>query len=113
MKAKTVFVSGGGRGIGAACVKRFYEAGYNVVTTSRTRSELEATVRGIENDPERKILFEAGDVSDEAFVRKFFHQAVQRFGAVHVLINNAAVLVAKKFQETTSEEWNRTMEVNL
>jgi NAD(P)-dependent dehydrogenase (short-subunit alcohol dehydrogenase family) len=109
---RTVVVTGGGRGMGAACAARFHESGFNVVMASRTASELEKTAKAI--DPDLQGLFPiAGDVSEESFVQELFAKAHSRFGAVHILINNAAILVAKSFAEHSIEDWDRTMAVNL
>jgi NAD(P)-dependent dehydrogenase (short-subunit alcohol dehydrogenase family) len=111
---KTALITGGGRGIGAACAEAFYRSGANVVVISRTARELESTSRKIAGRRNAaRILALAGDVADESFVKAVFSAARARFGRVDVLVNNAAILVVQEFSKLTVEEWDATMAVNL
>jgi len=107
--ARVVLVTGAGRGIGAATAQRFAEDGHPVALISRGRAALEKTARRIAG----RTLALAGDVGDELFVRYAFARIRRAFGPVEILVNNAAVLVAKPFAETSSADWDATMAANL
>ena len=104
MNSGSVLITGGGSGIGAACAAEFLRRGRPVVVVGRTASRLK-TVKG--------ALALAGDVGDEAFARRAFAAARKRFGAVDILVNNAALLVKKSFLDTTAAEWDAVMRTNL
>ena len=77
----------------------------------RTASRLKAAARGLGGAD--RVLALAGDVGDEGFARRVFAAARKRFGAVDILVNNAAWLVKKSFLETTVAEWEAVMRTNL
>ena len=104
VKNGAVLITGGGSGIGAACALEFLRRGRDVVIVGRTASRLK-TVKG--------ALALAGDVGDEGFARRAFAAARRRFGAVDILVNNAALLVKKGFLDTTAAEWDAVMRTNL
>jgi NAD(P)-dependent dehydrogenase (short-subunit alcohol dehydrogenase family) len=55
----------------------------------------------------------ATDVSRSAEVKRMVQQTVERFGQIHILVNNAGTLVVKPMLEQTEEEWDRVLDVNL
>ena len=111
---KTVLVTGGSRGIGEACADLFFKSGANVVIISRTARELNKTAQRISaSGADGRMLALSGDVSDESFVQKIFAAARLRFGRIDVLINNAAILIAKRFPMLSVGDWDETMAVNL
>lgn len=105
MKAdqKVVIVTGASRGIGAGVVKAFRQAGYAVVGTSRSI--------GPQTDAE--IVSIAGSIEDRAHAERVVATAVERFGRVDTLVNNAGLFVSKPFTEYTVEDFQRVMDVNL
>ncbi len=114
MKTGAVVITGGGRGIGAACAEEFFGRGRPVVIVSRTASQLKETARRIAGATgAKRILALPGDVGDEAFARRTFAAARKRFGSVDILVNNAAVLVSKPFLDTSAAEWDSVMRANL
>jgi NAD(P)-dependent dehydrogenase (short-subunit alcohol dehydrogenase family) len=104
VKNGAVVITGGGSGIGEACAAEFSRLGRPVVIVGRTASRL----RG-----DDRVLALAGDVGDEAFARRVFAAARKRFGAVDILVNNAAHLVKKSFLDTTAADWDAVMRTNL
>ena len=114
MNTGAVMITGGGRGIGAACAAEFFRRGRPVVIVSRTARQLKETARKIAGPTgAKRILALPGDVGDEVFARRVFAAARKRFGCVDVLVNNAAVLVKKQFLDTSVAEWDAVMRANL
>ena len=100
---KVAVVTGASRGIGAGVVEGFRKQGFAVVATSRS-------ITG-SNDPE--VVTVAGDIADPETAEKVVATAVERFGRIDTLVNNAGVFVAKPFIEFTQEDYDRNMGVNV
>jgi NAD(P)-dependent dehydrogenase (short-subunit alcohol dehydrogenase family) len=100
---KVAVVTGASQGVGAALVRAFREAGYRVVANSRSI--------GPSRDPD--VLTVAGDISDPRTAERVVAEAVERFGRVDTLINNAGVFTSKPFTEFTAEDWAANIGTNL
>ena len=110
---KTVFITGGAKGIGAACARAFSEKGYNVAVNYRnSEKKAEELAKELESGG-TEVLLMRGDCSDENSVREMVTAAETRFGRVDVLVNNAGISLIKLFTETTSEEWDSVFSNNL
>src|SRR5476649_884435 len=90
---KTVIITGASQGIGAAAAKAFLARGYNVVGTSRNIS------KSTELTASERLLLVDGDIGDAATAAKVVAAAVQRFGGVDALVNNAGIFMAKPFTD--------------
>ena len=110
LKGKIVIVTGAGSGIGAAATKKFLENGAKVVASDLKVSNVEPVVEGF--DKENYLLL-ATDVSDEQAVKDMIEKTVEHFGQIDVLVNNAGVYGENEFAETTTEEWNKLLGVDL
>ena len=106
----TVIVTGAGSGIGAATARRFAADGANVVLAGRTRAKLEATARTL--DADRTLICES-DVSVEADAIRLARVAIERFGGIDVLVNNAGVGGFGPFEQLAAAEWRRIMATDL
>lgn len=100
--SRVVLVTGASRGLGAVLIDAFLDAGASVV----------AVARGLPGRDEDRLLDVAGDISQPATAARAVEAAAARFGGLDVLVNNAALDLAKPLAETTEEEARRIFEVN-
>jgi NAD(P)-dependent dehydrogenase (short-subunit alcohol dehydrogenase family) len=107
---KVAIVTGAARGIGLAVARKFVELGYRVALLDIDAPALEATARGFAAG---QALAIACDVADAAQVGAAVSRVQARFGRIDALVNNAGIAVFKPLLETTYEEWQRVMAVNL
>lgn len=103
---KTVIVTGASRGIGAAIVKTFLDRGYNVVATSRSVSQAGYAASS-------RLALVDGDIGDAATAEKVVRAAIDRFGAIDHLVNNAGIFRAKPFTEYTADDLRSYVATNL
>jgi NAD(P)-dependent dehydrogenase (short-subunit alcohol dehydrogenase family) len=108
---KTALVTGAARGIGLATVKRFLADNWQVVLLDIDAVGLAQAMA--ELDAPRVTLAITCDVAEPAAVAAAFEAISQRFGRLDALVNNAGTAVFKPLLETTHEEWNRVLAVNL
>jgi NAD(P)-dependent dehydrogenase (short-subunit alcohol dehydrogenase family) len=109
---KVVIVTGSGSGIGRAIAKVFARAGAKVVVNDLNAKGGEKTVEDIEESGGEAIFVRA-DVSKPADGERLAKTAYKKFGALHALVNNAGVASFKTLMDTSSEDWNKTMAVDL
>src|SRR3712207_1132377 len=99
---KVAVITGASQGIGAVLVRGFLDRGYRVVVNSRS----------IAPDASADVLAVAGDIADPAVADRVIAGAVERFGRVDTLVNNAGVFVASPFTEYTEADFARVLSVN-
>jgi glucose 1-dehydrogenase len=114
LKDQVAIVTGAASGLGSACAIALGRAQAVVIVNHLPGDEKAAAevARKIENDGGRAAAL-AADVSDEKQVQAMFAETVDRFGTVHVLVNNAGIQSGARFQEMTLEQWRRVLSVNL
>ena len=100
---KVAVITGASQGIGAGLVEGYRKQGYAVVATSRA----------IEPSQEPDVLTVRGDIADPATAERVIAAAVERFGRVDTLVNNAGVFIAKPFTEYTAQDYENVVGVNL
>lgn len=105
-------ITGTATGIGAAGARLFAREGAVLVTIDVNEAEGLRTVEAIEADGGRATLV-VGDVSNAAVVRSAVDLAVERYGKLDLLWSNAAIQVFKTIIDTTEEEWDRLIDINL
>jgi NAD(P)-dependent dehydrogenase (short-subunit alcohol dehydrogenase family) len=109
LQGKSAIVTGGASGIGAAITKVFVRRGARVVVVDLQREAGEALVRELGDS----VVFLQGDVSDRAVAQAAVEKAVERFGKLDVLVNNAIASRQKPFDEHTDEDWDLAMNTGL
>jgi NAD(P)-dependent dehydrogenase (short-subunit alcohol dehydrogenase family) len=111
LAGKVALISGGARGMGAAEARLFAREGARVVLGDVLEAEARAVVAEIAAKG-GEALFVPLDVTREADWQRAVAAALERFGSLGVLVNNAGVGAAGRLEETTLEAWQRVMDVN-
>lgn len=112
MKDKVVIITGASSGIGLACAKAFADAGAKVVVAARHADKL-ATVKNDFASKGADVLTVVTDVSKEADCKKLIDEAVQRFGRIDVLINNAGISMRALFEALDLKVIREVMDINF
>jgi 3-oxoacyl-[acyl-carrier protein] reductase len=110
---KVALVTGGSRGIGAAIAKRLAADGANVaITYTKGVDAAASVVKEIERVGQKAIAIQA-DATDAKAVEAAVERTVATFGRLDVLVNNAGTAIPKTFEETTLEEMDRVIDINV
>jgi NAD(P)-dependent dehydrogenase (short-subunit alcohol dehydrogenase family) len=112
LKERVAVITGSGSGIGRASAIEFAQAGARVVVVDINGGAGRETAARIASGGGTAIAVET-DVSSPESVQRLVAETLRQFGAVHVLMNNAAIQVNKTVEDTEVEEWNREMAVNV
>jgi NAD(P)-dependent dehydrogenase (short-subunit alcohol dehydrogenase family) len=110
LEDKVAIVTGAGSGIGNATARRLAEEGAQLVVNDLREEYLDELVPSLSGEGHVAV---AGDVSQEATAKELARTAQERFGRIDVLVNNVGDLFFKDITETSVEEWDRLMAVNL
>src|SRR5438105_15435235 len=100
---KVAVITGASQGIGAGLVRGYLDRGYRVVANSRS----------IKPDASADVLAVAGDIAESAVADRVIGGAVEKFGRVDTLVNNAGIFIAKPFTEYTEADFAGMLSVNL
>ena len=103
---KTVIVTGASQGIGACLVKTFMERGYYVVATSRSmeKSGFQAS---------KQLALVDGDIGEASTARNIVDAAIEQFGSIDTLVNNAGIIFTRPFTDYTTEDIRKLFSTNL
>ena len=111
--SKVVLVTGSSKGIGKATAIEFAKKGYNVVINYLTdENSAKELSEYLQKEYKIETLVVKADVSNEKQVQNMVNQAIEKFGKIDVLVNNAGIAIDKEFEDRTVEDWKRTLEVN-
>jgi 3-oxoacyl-[acyl-carrier protein] reductase len=113
LEGKIALITGGSRGIGAAIAKRLATDGADVAITYTKGADAAASVvKEIERTGRKAIAIQA-DAADAEAVKAAVDKTVATLGRLDVLVNNAGTAIPKKFEETTLEEMDRMIDINI
>lgn len=110
-QTETVLITGASTGIGLAAARAFLDRGSNLVLNSRDPGRLESAYEAL-GKPENAILV-AGDVSDRAIGQRIVDAALEKFGRIDVLVNNAGIFSPKPFLDVDEADLDRYLSINL
>ena len=100
---KVAVITGGSQGIGAGLVAEYRQRGWAVVATSRA----------IQPDGDPAVLTVAGDIAEPGTTERIISGAIQRFGRIDTLVNNAGVYISKPFTDYSADDYAAVVGVNL
>ena len=100
---KVAVITGASQGIGEALVKAYRDRNYRIVANSR----------GIKPSSDPDVLVVAGDIGDPATADRIVAQALDRFGRIDTLVNNAGIFIAKPFTDYTDQDYASILAINL
>ncbi len=112
LDGKAVILTGAARGQGAVAAETFAQEGARLLLSDVLADEGEQVAAKI-NATGGQAVFEAGDVSLEADPPRLAQKCLATFGQIDVLYNNAGVILGKTIQDTSLEEWNRILRIDL
>ena len=110
MRDKVVLVTGGSRGIGAAAVRAFAQAGCRVALNYRASED---AAQSLAQEFPQQVFPVRADVASREQVQAMFDQVEEALGPVEILVCNAGIAQQKLFTEITPEEWQRMLDVHL
>lgn len=113
LTGRTALVTGGSKGIGLAIARALAEAGADVAVSARHESELQAAVEQIGRGLSRKVAYRVSDMSDRWQTDSLAAWAVETFGRVDILFNNAGNNKPQPLVDTTDPLWDEIIELNL
>ena len=112
LEGQTAIVTGAGRGIGRAIAMTLAACGVKVALAARTEEQLRAVQSEIQTAGGAAEVFPT-DITDDSNITALLEGAVERFGGLDILINNAGMVKVAPLAETSAEDWDRTMAVNV
>ncbi|NNG23337.1 SDR family NAD(P)-dependent oxidoreductase [Telluria aromaticivorans] len=108
---RTIIITGASSGIGLALAEAYLKRGDRVVGNARSSERLEAAAAALGHPG--SFVGVAGDIAEPATAQALFRTAIERFGRIDVLINNAGIFIAKPFADYTPEDVQRLVATNL
>jgi sorbitol-6-phosphate 2-dehydrogenase len=108
LKGQTAIVTGGGQGLGEALCQRLDREGCNVVVADINYEAAKKVAASLKSGSAFHV-----DVTNEEQVEKMVNYTVEKYGALDLLVSNAAILIAKPITNFTVEEWRKMIDINL
>ncbi len=110
---RVAIVSGAGSGIGLAVARRLASEGARIVMADRSPDKAQAQIEGLKEAGAPDVLVAACDVADEVQVQGACQAAMDRWGRLDVVVNNAGMMTFIPIADLTSADWNRVLGVDL
>jgi 3-oxoacyl-[acyl-carrier protein] reductase len=112
LEGRIAWITGAGRGLGRAIALAYADEGAGLFLTARTAAEVEETAKRA-SARGAGVEWCTADVRSKAEVEKAYRLAVDTYGGIDVLVNNAGVWIEKPFLDFTDEEWALTLDTNV
>lgn len=113
LDGKVALITGASQGLGKALALAYAEAGAKIVINSRSEGSIQPVAEEVEGKGS-EVLYVAADVSDGKDAQRMVDEAVERFGRIDVLVNNAGVLGPRvTIEEFPEDEWRKVIDANL
>lgn len=112
LEGRTAIITGASGGLGKEAALALADVGCDVVIAARNRQALEHVAAGVQQKG-RQCLALQTDITQAAEVQRLVDRAVERFGMIDILVNNAAIAVEKPFTDLSEAEWRRVIDTNL
>lgn len=112
LQDRSVVITGGGSGIGRACALKFSAEGANVVIADINEEGAAATASRILASGGKSIAVRT-NVAEPGSVASLVEKTIRQYGQIHALINSAAIQINKTIEDTSLEEWNAQMAINV
>lgn len=112
LAGRVAVVTGGSRNIGFAIARKFVDADMRVAVLSKSAESVEAAARKLSSSGASALGVQC-DVTDAVSVRSSMELTAEHFGGIDVLVNSAAVLDLTSIAESTADQWNHTLEINV
>lgn len=113
LTGRVALITGGSKGLGAAMAAGLASAGAHIIVVSRNGNEAEETADSIARDYGREAVGLRGDVTSEEDVRTIVGAAMDRFGKIDILINNAGINIRGAIDELSIEDFRRVQSINV
>jgi NAD(P)-dependent dehydrogenase (short-subunit alcohol dehydrogenase family) len=110
LQDKVAMITGGSRGIGRAIAEKLSFEGTHVTVGDIISFNQE---RETQQEHLQNIYYQYLDVTDTSSIKKIFERILQKFGHLDILVNNAGIMFEKRIEDTSEEDWDRMMLVNL
>lgn len=110
-KQRVAVITGAARGIGLAIAKRFNAEGYHTIIIDRDKDAMKTCKSQLKK--ENRYTYFLCDVSDDKQVKNTFTKIMNKFSAIHALVNNAGIAIFKPAEKVTFKDWKAVMQTNL
>ena len=111
LKGKVALITGGSEGMGYSTAELFLKEGARVMITGRSAEKGARAAKRLRRLGEAEFV--RGDVSRPSDAKRMVEKTVRRFGRIDILFNNAGIYLEKLAEETSAEEWDRVIDINL
>jgi NAD(P)-dependent dehydrogenase (short-subunit alcohol dehydrogenase family) len=110
LKDKVCIVTGAGKGFGKDVAKAYYAQGAKLALITRSKTDVDDLISIFDD---KRVLSVCGDVTNSGVVNQFVSQAINKFGAIDVLVNNAGMRFRKGFLDISTDELDQVLNTNL